>query len=175
MIFYTADLHLGFPRILKACVRPFASVEEMDEVLIRNWNETVGDQDTVYIVGDFAEHNGKAPMQYLKRLHGHKHFLFGNHDAGMADRERLLDCCESVSDLLEIEDGGEHILLCHYPIIHERSGWMIHGHTHNRKDHSYQLLKELPKVLNAGVDINGFRPVTLTQLIENNLRFYSEE
>ena len=50
MIYYTADLHLGFARILKACTRPFASVEEMDEVLIRNWNETVGNQDTVYIL-----------------------------------------------------------------------------------------------------------------------------
>ena len=49
MIFYTADLHFLYEALLSS--RPFATVEEMDETLIRNWNETVSPEDTVYLVG----------------------------------------------------------------------------------------------------------------------------
>ena len=52
MIFYTADLHFLYEPLLSS--RPFATVEEMDETLIRNWNETVSLDDTVYLVGDIA-------------------------------------------------------------------------------------------------------------------------
>lgn len=33
-------------------------------------------------------------------------------------------------------------------------------------------MQELPRVLNAGVDLNNYRPVTLQQLIENNRIYY---
>ena len=52
---------------------------------------------------------------------------------------------------------------------------MIHGHIHQSRGQEYQLLKDLPRVLNAGVDINFYRPVTLDELIENNRAFYSGE
>ena len=38
MIFYTADLHLGYFPILHDTARPFSGVPEMDEALIANWN-----------------------------------------------------------------------------------------------------------------------------------------
>ena len=52
MIFYTADLHFLYEPLLSS--RPFVTVEEMDETLIRNWNETVSPEDTVYLVGDIG-------------------------------------------------------------------------------------------------------------------------
>ena len=53
---YTADLHFGHALMLSetACARPFASVTEMDEALIRNWQAAVKADDIVYVVGDFA-------------------------------------------------------------------------------------------------------------------------
>ena len=56
MIFYTADLHFHYKPFLPG--RPFASVEEMDEAMIRLWNETVTDEDTVYVVGDVGYNGG---------------------------------------------------------------------------------------------------------------------
>ena len=175
MIFYTADLHLGYFPILHDTARPFTGVPEMDEALISNWNARVGADDSVYIVGDFSYNGGKAPVQYLARLNGHLHLIRGNHDTGLNHAERLLDYCDSVTDFLEIDDGGTHILLCHYPILHEKGGYMIHGHIHNQRNHAYEILKTLPRVLNAGVDINFYRPVPLDELVENNRKYYSEE
>ena len=52
MIYYTADLHFHYALLLPS--RPFATVEEMDETLVKNWNDTVGPEDTVYLVGDIG-------------------------------------------------------------------------------------------------------------------------
>ena len=103
MIYYTADLHLGYAPMLAH--RPFESVQAMDETLIRNWNETVGPDDTVYIVGDFSYNGGVVPAQYFRRLQGRKHLIRGNHDTGLENAQALFEYCESVVDYWELDDG----------------------------------------------------------------------
>ena len=90
MIFYTADLHLGYFPILHDTARPFTGVPEMDEALISNWNARVGADDSVYIVGDFSYNGGEAPVQYLARLNGHLHLIRGPRLRGKL-REHLHD------------------------------------------------------------------------------------
>ena len=53
-LFFTSDTHFFHEGIIKFCNRPFATVEEMNETLIRNWNETVPENGTVFHLGDFA-------------------------------------------------------------------------------------------------------------------------
>lgn len=170
MIYYTADLHFHYEPILEA--RQMASVLAMDELLIRNWNETVTDEDTVYVVGDVGYNNNHVPCDALAQLKGHKHLIRGNHDVGFEDGELLYDYFETVTDFNEIEDGSDHIILCHYPIVHHKKSYMIHGHLHKVRGIYYDVLKKLPQVLNAGVDINRYRPVPLSELIENNNRYF---
>ena len=172
MIYYTADLHLGNAEIIKRSNRPFSSVEEMDDCLIRNWNDTVTEEDTVYFLGDFSNKSGPVPKQYLSKLKGQIHWIRGNHDTGLDHQEDLFEFVESVSDFLEIDDSGMHIILCHYPILHFKRGLMIHGHLHAAKLEAWEILKGLPNVLNCGVDVNNYRSVTLTELIKNNQDFY---
>ena len=52
-VFFTSDLHLGHANVITYDNRPFSSVEEMDEELIRRWNAKVGKGDVVYVLGDF--------------------------------------------------------------------------------------------------------------------------
>lgn len=172
MIYYTADPHFGYPPILAQTGRPFVSVEEMDRSLIDNWNSRVTPDDTVYLLGDLGGHCTPFPERQLSTLYGHKHLIRGNHDTGLEDQQRLFDYFESVTDFLELDDAGYHITLCHYPIVYTQGGYMIHGHLHNTQKETYQLLRQLPRVMNAGVDINDFRPVTLPELIRNNQIYY---
>lgn len=173
MIFYTADLHFHYKPFLPG--RPFASVEEMDEAMIRLWNETVTDRDTVYVVGDVGYNGGYVPGDALGRLQGRKHLIRGNHDTGFENAQKLFDYFETVTDFNEIDDGETHILLCHYPILYRKRGYMIHGHLHQARGPEYDILRQMPRMLNAGVDVNFYRPVTLAQLEENNRAFYSGE
>ena len=173
MIFYTADLHFHYKPFLPG--RPFASVEEMDEAMIRLWNETVTDEDTVYVVGDVGYNGGYVPGDALGRLQGRKHLIRGNHDTGFENAQKLFDYFETVTDFNEIDDGETHILLCHYPILYRKRGYMIHGHLHQTRGPEYDILRQMPRMLNAGVDVNFYRPVTLAQLVENNRAFYSGE
>jgi calcineurin-like phosphoesterase family protein len=53
-IFFTGCTHFGHANIIKLAQRPFASIEEMNEVLVERWNSTVGSDDTVYHLGDFS-------------------------------------------------------------------------------------------------------------------------
>lgn len=78
-VFFTADLHFYHVNIIKYSNRPFASVEEMNEVLVSNWNTIVGENDTVYVLGDFSL--AVRPVEtFLPRLNGRKKLIMGNHD-----------------------------------------------------------------------------------------------
>ena len=45
MNYYTADTHFGHNNIIRLCNRPFSTIEEMDNTLIKNWNERVSNND----------------------------------------------------------------------------------------------------------------------------------
>ena len=53
-IWLIGDTHFDHANIIKYCSRPFGSVEEMEEILIQNWNKVVGEEDKVFMIGDFA-------------------------------------------------------------------------------------------------------------------------
>jgi calcineurin-like phosphoesterase family protein len=57
-------------------------------------------------------------------------------------------------------------------VIDYRAKYLIHGHVHLRTNEDWwHLLKNDERALNAGVDVNGYAPVTLEELIENNARY----
>lgn len=167
MIFYIADTHFGHERNIKLCKRPFQSVGEMDSRLIENWNFNVKRSDTVYVLGDFAI-SDKVATDILPRLNGEKHLVYGNHDTVL---NNALHVFKSVSQIATIQDAGRSVCLCHYPLLsYENSvygGYHVFGHIHNNPcDVASDLQKKLPKSLNCGVDVTGFFPRTLDELIK---------
>ena len=53
-IWFTSDTHFSHCNIIKYCNRPFKDVDEMNKILIQNWNNVVRPDDIVWHLGDFA-------------------------------------------------------------------------------------------------------------------------
>lgn len=167
-IFFTSDLHLGHKNILASCGRPFDTVEEMDDELIVKWNQKVGADDDVYILGDLAFRSANHINYYLKHMAGHKYLVVGNHDVGwMKNVKDMSQYFEAVENMMLINMGKNLLTICHYPLLEwnrsryaqdqaTSTSWLIHGHIHNSMTtEAYGYIKEhLPCALNAGVDIN---------------------
>ena len=176
MIFFTADQHLGHANIIHHCNRPFSSVDDMDDMLLENWNNCVGQNDTVYILGDLFFRNIVPAQEYLQRMSGKKHLIIGNHDKDWMKRIDLASYFLSVSYMAEINDSSRKLTLCHYPMMSwnsiKKGSYMIHGHIHNNTDAEFfSLICSMPNLLNAGIDINNYRPVAFNELLINNKKY----
>lgn len=79
-VFFIADPHFNHKNIINYEERPFTSVEEMDETLIKNWNNTVCKKEKVFILGDLAWGNKEQVREYIQQLNGIKTLVLGNHD-----------------------------------------------------------------------------------------------
>ena len=174
MMFFTADTHFGHANILDLCKRPFETIEEMNETIIKNWNAKVTGADTVFIVGDMF-FRFKDVESILRRLNGKKHLIIGNHDGTWLNDYYAYKYFAEVTDF-KVTSNGEHaITLCHYPLLtwkHEKRSYMIHGHIHaDTTDDFFPLICKRENLLNAGVDVNGFAPVTFDELLLNNQKF----
>ena len=80
MNWFISDSHFGHEGAIKYCMRPYKSIEEMDEALIHNWNSVVKHTDNVYHLGDLSFHKPARTLEILSLLKGHKHLILGNHD-----------------------------------------------------------------------------------------------
>ena len=161
-IFFTSDTHFSHGGALGLYRRPFASVAAMNEGLVEWWNETVGPDDVVWHLGDFAiRQRPTVVADLLARLNGRKHLVAGNNDP---QETRELEGWESVQSYHEIEVDGVSLVLCHYPFRSWRGmgkGWVnLHGHSHGK-------LKPQSRQFDVGVDVWGFRPVMLDEILHN--------
>ncbi len=79
-VWFTADTHFGHRNIIRFCQRPFVDVEEMNQAMIKNWNNVVGDKDLVFHLGDFSVGGAAEWTSLLDNLHGRIILILGNHD-----------------------------------------------------------------------------------------------
>jgi calcineurin-like phosphoesterase family protein len=78
MDYVVSDLHLDHRNIIDYCDRPFASVDEMNETLIENWNAVVDPGDEVLYGGDLTiRESAAALLDWLEELHGQIVFVSG--------------------------------------------------------------------------------------------------
>ena len=71
-IYFISDTLFNHKNIIKYCNRPFKDVEEMNKVLIENWNNTVTDFNTIFHLGDVALTNESEMKEIISKLKGKK-------------------------------------------------------------------------------------------------------
>ena len=180
-VFLVSDTHFGHQGVCRFTrsdgvtkLRPWGTAEEMDEAMVKAWNERVKPTDKVYHCGD-AVINRKA-LKTLGRLNGDKVLIRGNHDIFRDDEYR-----EYFRELraYHVMNG---LILSHIP-VHESSlgrfGCNIHGHLHaNRvmkargvdvKTGEVLYSNEIdPRYFNVSVEqLPDFAPVLFEDVLKN--------
>ena len=170
MIHFISDTHWGHKNIIQYSNRPFNSVEEMDEMLIKNWNERVGQNDTVYHLGDFAFTPYDALKKTARRLLGTKHLILGNHDKAIIQHRTDLvnsGTFASIQNYHELKAEGQFIVLFHYG---QRTWNKSHRGSIHLYGHSHGSLPPFGKSVDVGVDCkeitSDYRPVSLDEVIK---------
>ena len=129
-IFAIADLHFGHKNIIKYCNRPFADTDEMDRALIKNWNETVSNNDTVLVLGDVGFGSKEYIACLIKQLNGKKFLIMGNHDNWSEQTYRDMGF-HTVSRFPIL--WNDFYLLSHAPLILSETTpyFNLYGHVHD--------------------------------------------
>lgn len=171
-IYFTSDTHFGHAKIIEYCKRPFNSVEHMNEMLIQNWNQVVKPDDTVYHLGDFAMGSKDKHKGYLDRLNGYKILVRGNHD-GKPEKMLAMGFNEVHISLVR-EFEGKKVYMAHVPVgndpYHKREYPPEFTPTPPEHDvflcgHVHEKFARVGNVINVGVDVRGFKPVTFGELL----------
>ena len=150
--FVYSDPHFGHDAIIKYESRPFDNVNHMDKELIDNWNEHVGKNDLVYVLGDFSFYNLAKTEEIVRSLNGRKRLLLGNHDRGHS-----LTWWKKAG----FEEAYEHPIcyggfywFSHEPMyVNSHMPYVnVHGHIHGQKYESEQYV-------NVSVEHTEYKPV----------------
>lgn len=169
-IWVTSDTHFGHENIIQYCNRPFKNAWRMTNQMKEMWNDTVGEYDKVYHLGDVYFGNGWGQefwMEFFPSLHGKKRLILGNHDDGKDPV--LLKNFEKILVWRAFGDLG--LLLTHVPVHpstlgenpRRPTGWLnVHGHTHEKGEPEEH--KEKYKCV--CVEHTDYKPILLDELIK---------
>lgn len=161
---FVSDTHWGHTNIIKYSNRPFSSVPEMNEALIKNWNAVVQPNDTVWHLGDVAFCKYPEFKSIISRLNGNKNLVYGNHDKMIEQNEAellRLGLFKSIQNYAEISVQGTKVILFHY-------GMRVWNKSHHGSillyGHSHGSLPPFGKSVDVGVDskeiTSEYRPVS---------------
>lgn len=146
-VYVTSDTHFGHKNILQynSDTRPWDTVEEMDDGLIKAWNAYVGNDDIVYHLGDFAFCGFQRAMEIANQLNGRIVLIRGNHDQMFRKEQNIQKALATgkfskIVDYVEyknrITESGhpEIVVMFHYAMrVWNRShhgSFMLYGHSH---------------------------------------------
>lgn len=155
-VYVVSDTHFGHRNIIEfeSELRPFKTIEEHDEELVRRWNETVGKKDVVYHLGDV--YFGQKGHVILRRLNGLKKLVLGNHD------HYSLHVYQQYFSKIYGAFQYSNAILTHVPVhpnqLERRYKMNIHGHMHSKKmdDPRYQCVS---------IEHTDLRPVLMNEVL----------
>ena len=118
-IFITSDLHLNHDKDFIYGPRGYSTVEEMNEDIVRKWNMTIDNKDTIYVLGDIMMGKDiETAAHYWNKLNGDKKIILGNHDS--KKKIELYQICPNTEVIGYggiIKYKGYRFYLSHYPSL----------------------------------------------------------
>lgn len=176
-LWVTSDIHLQHKNIIKYCSRPFQTVDEMDEQIIKNWNEVVKKNDTVFIIGDVGFGNVDKLCEKIKRLNGKKILIVGNHDRDYLANETFTSLFAAIHEQVYIKVGDTNIYINHFPFTcfdgsygGLSATWQLFGHCHSFPGSLGMDMDRLghlfPTQYDVGMDNNHYMPVSFERIQE---------
>jgi calcineurin-like phosphoesterase family protein len=169
---FTSDTHYHHSNIIRYCSRPFPDVETMNREMVERHNATVGDQDLVYHLGDFAFGGAEDIARVKRALRGRMILIRGNHDRKTDAFYREIGFEQVLKDLMNhralLDGGGGWTYMSHRPVQEGQGDVNLNGHVHER-----WLARGVPTrpgvtrgyvSVNVGVDVWDFRPVSFRHL-----------
>lgn len=174
-IFITSDLHFCHNRDFLYEPRGFNSIEEHNEVIIKLWNETVGENDTVFILGDLMLNDNVAGINELRRLNGYLFVVAGNHDSDTRIelyKNELSWKIDSVQYAYRLKYHGYNFFLTHYPTLTSNNDYdkLLKRKTINLCGHSHvsDPFADWDKglIFHTELDTNNNKPWLLDDIIK---------
>ena len=162
-VYVISDTHFNHANIIKYCNRPFETVEEMNNTLINNWNETVKPEDTVIFLGDFCLGNREKVIEFGNKLNGHKILVMGNHDkvTKTAFKEAGFETIYDVPPIIKFDEYNITIRFSHAPYDSQMEDNYpnVYGHVHdNPVDDATHYC--------ACVELHDYRPIPLETIVD---------
>lgn len=174
MIYLTSDLHFGHNKSFVYEPRGFTSVAEMNEAIITNWNQTVQDNDEVYVLGDMMLSDDNDGIKCIKSLNGRLHIIRGNHDS-----DRRIELYQNCYNVLDVQNSaylhyqGLHFYLSHYPSLTSNFDYdkplkarllNLCGHTHTTEVFGDWDQYNAP-IYHCEVDAHNYTPISIDSII----------
>ncbi|MCR4617261.1 MAG: metallophosphoesterase family protein [Lachnospiraceae bacterium] len=151
--YFIADTHFSDDSILRYENRPFENIDEMNKVLVDNWNKTVSKDDTVFLVGDVGEE------KYLRELNGEIILIRGNHDKLTEEEYKKLGV-KAVYEYPIIYK--EFWMVSHEPMYVNRNAPYanIFGHIHSNP----QYISVSPRSFCISAERIGYTPILFEEI-----------
>lgn len=154
MKFIISDLHFFHKNIINFDGRPFNTVEEMNRVLIDNWNSVITNKDTVYVLGDmFFKAKSNEVVDVLEELNGKIIYIWGNHEKVLRTHSSITNSYfNKTEEILTIpythREKDYRLSLGHYPIPmfdgHFRDTAIhFYGHVHVTNEQMFSVYQQL--------------------------------
>jgi calcineurin-like phosphoesterase family protein len=187
-VFLTSDSHFFHENIIHFSHRPFNNVDEMNSVMIDNWNSKVPPDGLVFHLGDFAWGGYPKWREIREQLNGEIILIEGNHDRkNLTSTGKLL--FSDVVQQMRICIENRPVWLNHFPFLcysgtyRDFKGleFQAYGHVHsghyagNSGKDSNRLSVCFPTQYDVGVDNNEFAPISWHELNEKIIRQIEEE
>jgi calcineurin-like phosphoesterase family protein len=180
--FFSSDYHFFHANIIKYCNRPFKDLEQMHETIIRNHNQRVKPEDSMYFLGDFGfsassnrafrgEGQPYSVDDILSQMNGKNwNFVSGNHD-------KSSNKLKTKNSQITLRQGDLNIQVLHDPTYAKVDyDIVLCGHVHEKfKVKELHYCGKSTIIINTGVDVWNFKPVKLDEILSIYYRWKLEK